>query len=190
LKPGYIINHELTTRPRAWGVTGGVGVVIFVTALSPAHGGNAINWIIANQLGRRNITPEQKSYLRGKRYNLEKQSHGGERHAEEASSEKPNLKTAQKLAKEYRVNAETIVTDGQFAEAVDTLDQQVRRDIKQAVMARKSRDDKERVTKRQVTQAGQAVKEYRVEPQPFMLRAHWKEYQVIEAIDLYCRRCV
>src|SRR5262249_10157312 len=32
----------------------------------------AINWIINNQLGRRNLTPEQQSYLRGKRYNLEK----------------------------------------------------------------------------------------------------------------------
>jgi hypothetical protein len=29
--------------------------------------------------GRRNISEEQKSYLRGKRYNLEKQAHGGDR---------------------------------------------------------------------------------------------------------------
>jgi len=28
----------------------------------------AITWIINNQLGRRNLTPEQASYLRGKRY--------------------------------------------------------------------------------------------------------------------------
>ena len=36
----------------------------------------AINWVIANQLGRRNLTEEQKSYLRGKRYNLEKKGVG------------------------------------------------------------------------------------------------------------------
>ena len=34
----------------------------------------AVEWIIANQLGRRNLTPEQKSYLRGKRYQLEKKN--------------------------------------------------------------------------------------------------------------------
>jgi len=33
---------------------------------------DAINWIINNQLGRRNLTELQKSYLRGKRYNTEK----------------------------------------------------------------------------------------------------------------------
>jgi ParB-like chromosome segregation protein Spo0J len=27
-----------------------------------------VNWIINNQLGRRNVTEEQKAYLRGKRY--------------------------------------------------------------------------------------------------------------------------
>ena len=32
----------------------------------------AINWIIDNQLGRRNLTPEQASFLRGKRFNMEK----------------------------------------------------------------------------------------------------------------------
>jgi hypothetical protein len=36
----------------------------------------ALNWMIALQLGRRNLTPEQKSYLRGKRYNLEKKREG------------------------------------------------------------------------------------------------------------------
>ena len=30
-------------------------------------------WMIANQLGRRNLTPEQMSYYRGEQYNLEKQ---------------------------------------------------------------------------------------------------------------------
>lgn len=31
-------------------------------------------WIIKNQLGRRNLTPQQMSYLRGKRYEMEKLS--------------------------------------------------------------------------------------------------------------------
>jgi hypothetical protein len=34
---------------------------------------SAFNWIINNQLGRRNLTPEAMSYLRGKLYNFKKQ---------------------------------------------------------------------------------------------------------------------
>ncbi|MFM9267304.1 hypothetical protein [Tychonema sp. BBK16] len=38
-------------------------------------------WTIANQLGRRSLTPESVSYLRGTWYELTKQSHGGKRSA-------------------------------------------------------------------------------------------------------------
>ena len=38
----------------------------------------AIAWICRNQLGRRNLTPEQKRYLVGKQYKAEKASHGAE----------------------------------------------------------------------------------------------------------------
>ena len=36
-------------------------------------------WICKNQLGRRNLTPEQKYYLMGKQYEAEKAAHGGNR---------------------------------------------------------------------------------------------------------------
>ncbi len=36
----------------------------------------AITWVINNQLGRRNTTPLQESYYRGRRYNLEKNGRG------------------------------------------------------------------------------------------------------------------
>ena len=36
----------------------------------------AIIWICKNQLGRRNLTPEQKLFLIGKQYEAEKSSHG------------------------------------------------------------------------------------------------------------------
>ena len=39
----------------------------------------AIAWICKNQLGRRNLTKEQKKYLIGKQYEAEKASHGGDR---------------------------------------------------------------------------------------------------------------
>lgn len=36
-------------------------------------------WMCRNQLGRRNLSPEQASYLRGEAYRLAKNTHGGER---------------------------------------------------------------------------------------------------------------
>jgi hypothetical protein len=91
----------------------------------------AVNWVIANHLGRRNLTPEQKSYLRGKRYNLEKrqdEGHGDQR------SDRQNVgqTTAERLGEEYAVDPRTIERDGAFAEATDTLEQQVREDLRQA----------------------------------------------------------
>jgi DNA-binding XRE family transcriptional regulator len=76
------------------------------------------HWIINNQLGRRNLTPEQTSYLRGKRYNLEKLRVG--RPLDKLDQNDP-ISTADRLADEYKVSAPTIKRDGQFAEAVDTL---------------------------------------------------------------------
>ena len=37
----------------------------------------AIIWICKNQLGRRNLTPEQRNYVLGKQYEAEKLSRGG-----------------------------------------------------------------------------------------------------------------
>jgi hypothetical protein len=114
------------------------------------------------------------------RYNLEKKAEG------RLSGKLPENQgeTAERLADEYQVSRDTIEKDGQFAEAVDTLETEVRQDIRASVLKRKSRDDRTRTTKKQVGRAGQAIQERRVEPLPFMRRAAWKDYQVIEAITL------
>ena len=83
----------------------------------------AVNWIINNQLGRRNLHPDQASYLRGKRYNLEKANHGGtgaNQYVQSCQNDN-SAKTADKLAAEYKVGVRTICRDGQYAAAVDTL---------------------------------------------------------------------
>ena len=46
----------------------------------------ALAWICKNQLGRRNLTFQQKKYLIGKQYDSEKASHGGDRKSEEVIS--------------------------------------------------------------------------------------------------------
>jgi DNA modification methylase len=77
-----------------------------------------VEWIILLQLGRRNLTESQKSYLRGVRYENEKLKHGGER----ASTQNGNLiKTADKLANEYNVSKNTIIRDSEFSKGIDLI---------------------------------------------------------------------
>ena len=78
----------------------------------------AKDWMLANQLGRRNLTPLQQSYLRGKRYANEKQAWGGLR---PATGHNVQLPTATQLAEEYGVNEKTIRRDEQFAIGLEKL---------------------------------------------------------------------
>ena len=57
-------------------------------------------WICKNQLGRRNLTPEQKYYLMGKQYEAEKAAHGGDRKSTDAKgllqNKRPHFQTIQR----------------------------------------------------------------------------------------------
>jgi len=83
----------------------------------------AADWIDKNQLGRRNLTPDQMSILRGRRYNRVKKSQGGTgaNQYEQSAQFAHSAKTSETLAEEYNVNQATIRRDGQFAAAVETL---------------------------------------------------------------------
>lgn len=95
----------------------------------------ALAWMIANQLGRRNLTPEVASYLRGKRYELEKQSHGGLRPL--ASVQNEQLPTAERLAATYDVSSITIRRDADFAKAVDVIGEKSER-LKDEILSGRS----------------------------------------------------
>lgn len=80
----------------------------------------AIDWIIDNQLGRRNLSPDQASILRGKQYNRLKGGRGGDR-----KSNRQNdglICNADALGIKHGVSPRTIERDGQFAEAVEALE--------------------------------------------------------------------
>lgn len=92
----------------------------------------AKDWMLANQLGRRNLTTLQQSYLRGKRYANEKQAHGGFRVSRDQVKRDPVKRdpvrqnaaptpTASQLAQEYGVNEKTIRRDEQFALGLEKL---------------------------------------------------------------------
>lgn len=85
-----------------------------------------IDWMCANQLGRRNLAPEQRSYLIGVRYNLENKGHGGDRNS---SGKNFHLKTDEKLAVEYNLSPKSVRNNAQFAEGIDKLTDELRGEV-------------------------------------------------------------
>jgi hypothetical protein len=78
---------------------------------------------LCNELGRRNVSDEQKSYLRGKRYQHEKAKQGGTgaNQHKQSGHDVHSAKTAEKIAAETHVDEKTIRRDAQFAQAVDRI---------------------------------------------------------------------
>jgi len=89
------------------------------------------SWMIDNQLGRRNLKPEQVSYLRGLRYNTEKQAKGGDR---KSKGHFVTLNASEKLADEYKVSERTIKRDAEFAKGLDFIGQ-ANPDLKKQILA-------------------------------------------------------
>ncbi len=77
----------------------------------------AINFIIENQLGRRNCSQEAISYLRGLRYRNEKLSPHRPKKGEKISP----LKTSERLAQQYKITSRTIYNDEKFTTSVDLI---------------------------------------------------------------------
>lgn len=80
----------------------------------------AINWIVDNQLSKRNLDPAEKRYLIGKKYNEEKMERGGDRKSNRQSDGMKG-ETAERIAKEQNVSPRTVERAGDFAKKVDQL---------------------------------------------------------------------
>jgi hypothetical protein len=96
----------------------------------PGGRDGALDWLIQFQMGRRNLSEEQKSYLRGQEYLAKKKAVGkpvvadetysfGE--GDEKTEEKAAGETAEVLAAKYDVSPATINRDAAFAAAVNAL---------------------------------------------------------------------
>ena len=89
----------------------------------------AIAWICKNQLGRRNLTPEQKKYLIGKQYEAEKETQGGNHGNQHTSAAKcrlgtsPTADTADRIAKENGIGRRSVFRAEAFSKAVDIADE-------------------------------------------------------------------
>lgn len=83
----------------------------------------AKNWIILNQLGRRNVAPDVASVLRGMLYNSRKKeaTDGGKGTPKSTVGNSCLRSTAAQVAKETGVSERTVRNDGRFAEACEYL---------------------------------------------------------------------
>ena len=88
---------------------------------------SAINWVIDNQLSRRNLDPFEVSVLRGKKYLLEKKEVGRPENVADFAT--LSERTREKVAKETGVSPRTITNDALLAQAVEELTQHIPREI-------------------------------------------------------------
>lgn len=98
---------------------------------------DAINWIIDNQLGRRNITREQRDYLLGLRYRQEKKPASGRDGRIFSGGQNVPPKTAQAIAEQQGVSEKTVKRAEKFADGVDKI-AQARPEMKDQILQGKS----------------------------------------------------
>lgn len=89
-------------------------------------------WICKHQLGRRNLTPEQKKFLMGKQYDAEKQADGfhGNQHTRPVPSagaqnehRQAAEKTCERIARENHISASAVRRAALFAAGVDLAEE-------------------------------------------------------------------
>ena len=111
----------------------------------------AFDWMYRNQLGRRNLTEEQRTYMIGKMYEARKNSQGGDRRSEEFSNgQNVHLKdrreqrngTAGEIGKEYNMDGRSVRRAEKFAKGVDAL-KQVSLDAADKVLSGKAKVKKQ-----------------------------------------------
>lgn len=112
----------------------------------------AFEWMYKNQLGRRNLTDEQRTYMIGKMYEARKNTHGGDRKSS-AQNEHLNGRKSEQIARELGVSHETVKRSEKFSKGVDAL-----RDVSPDA-ADKVLNGKTAATKAEVSELGKAEPE-------------------------------
>ena len=114
----------------------------------------AISWIINNQLGRRNLTRDALSYLRGKLYNQFKKSksnpRGKNQHRKnqdfEVGCQNDNQpKTVDVVALRFQVSSSTISRDARYAQAVDAVVEIMGEDFRPNLLSRNAQLSKKQI---------------------------------------------
>ena len=143
----------------------------------------AIAWICRNQLGRRNLSPEQKRYLLGKQYEAEKKAakifrgnqytlakKSGGAHDDNHHSGK---KTCDRIAAENGVSKDTIIRASKYMKGVEIAEELIP-GLKQSILSgqtKVSKADMHRLAKAAYYDRAQTLQdilhpELKVEPKP------------------------
>lgn len=90
----------------------------------------AFDWMYKNQLGRRNLTEQQRTYLIGKMYEARKLSHGGDHGNQHTAASAQNgtlpnnQRTREKMAEELGIGNGTIMRAKEYATGIDAIREQ------------------------------------------------------------------
>lgn len=98
---------------------------------------DVMNYVIDHQLGRRNLSEMERSYLRGVRYLKEKKANHRPKPSELHQNDGVNGETAQKIAKKTGVSQSTIERDALLAEAISKLRAEVGDDFSKDLRSKK-----------------------------------------------------
>lgn len=88
---------------------------------------DVFQWMRDHQLGRRNLTDEQRAYYIGQDYNASKKPEGKPDQSEQVKGEEGS--TAERLAEKHNESPATIRRDAAFAEGVDKLSAKAREKV-------------------------------------------------------------
>jgi len=119
----------------------GNGLPFNVVELDLPDRAACVAWIARNQLGRRNLTEQQKDYLRGKRLEAEKRGEGRPEKLRQNDTVSEGA-TRDKLAKEYGVSPRTIERDAEYAAGVDKITEQEGPEAREAILSGKDKRTK------------------------------------------------
>lgn len=126
-EPIYIWNGIIIDGHNRYEICSRLGIGFITSELFFKGREEASDWIDKNQLGRRNLTPDQADIIKGRRYNRQKKMQGGtgaNQHTEQKCQNDTSAKcgdVATQLAKEYGVSRSTIIRDGKKAATLDEL---------------------------------------------------------------------
>ncbi len=93
----------------------------------------AKEWMIKNQLGRRNLTEQEASYYRGKLYESRKRQ--GTRTDLTSDQNDLKLNTAEEIGRQYGVAEATVKRDAEFSKSVDKIANEIGEKAKEAILS-------------------------------------------------------
>jgi N6-adenosine-specific RNA methylase IME4 len=96
---------------------------------------DALAWVEDNQLGRRNLTPDQFRYYLGRKYERAKKAQGGRADRDFSGRQNDAPKTAQKIAQEHGTSPRTVERAADYANNLDEINDATGGQLKQSVLS-------------------------------------------------------